>query len=110
MECGVYQVYVKDANGCGTDVKEVVLMHYPNFFTPNGDGTHDKWRVKYSAKEPDFTVDIFDRYGKLITSFGSQSEGWDGTLNGIQLPSTDYWFVVTREDGRELRGHFAMLR
>jgi gliding motility-associated-like protein len=107
---GIYQVYVKDARGCGVDVKEIVLMNYPNFFTPNGDGYHDKWRVKYSAMEPNFHVTIFDRYGKVITDFGATSEGWDGTYNGTALPSTDYWFVVKREDGRELRGHFAMLR
>ncbi|WP_294824125.1 T9SS type B sorting domain-containing protein, partial [uncultured Flavobacterium sp.] len=110
LETGVYNVYVKDANGCGQDVQEVVLMHYPNYFTPNGDGVHDKWRIKYSVLEPHLKVSIFDRYGKMITSFGPTDEGWDGTLNGVQLPSTDYWFVVTREDGRELRGHFAMLR
>lgn len=110
LETGVYQVYVRDVKGCGTDVKEVVLMHYPNFFTPNGDGIHDKWRIKYSALEPNFHVTVFDRYGKVITSFGATSEGWDGTYQGTPLPSTDYWFVVKREDGRELRGHFAMLR
>lgn len=110
LENGLYTVYVKDAHGCGTDTKEVVLLNYPKFFTPNGDGSNDKWRIKYSVKEPHMKVTIFDRYGKLITTFGSNHEGWDGTLNGIQLPSTDYWFVVTREDGRELKGHFAMIR
>lgn len=110
LEAGVYTVYVKDKNGCGVISQEVVLLNYPKFFTPNGDGHNDKWRIKHSFKEPDFYVTIFDRYGKLITTLKSNSDGWDGTLNGIQLPSTDYWFVVTREDGRELRGHFAMLR
>lgn len=110
LETGTYQVYVKDINGCGTDVEEVYLLYYPNFFTPNGDGVNDRWQVKYSVTEPHMKVAIFDKYGKLITSFGSSYEGWDGTLNGIQLPSTDYWFVVTREDGRELKGHFSMLR
>lgn len=110
LEPGVYKVYVKDINGCGQDIKEVVLLNYPNYFTPNGDGHHDKWHIKYSIKEPNLSVTIFDRYGKLITNFDSTSEGWDGTLNGIQLPSSDYWFVVKRQDGREHRGHFSMLR
>ena len=107
---GEYTVYVKDINGCGQVTKDIVLLNYPKFFTPNGDGSHDKWFIKYSAKEPNLRVAVLDRYGKLITNFGSTSDGWDGTLNGIQLPSTDYWFVVTREDGRELKGHFAMVR
>lgn len=110
LKNGIYNVYVKDAKGCGEVVKEVVLLNYPNFFTPNGDGVHDKWRIEYAIREPNIKINIFDRYGKLITVFGANSEGWDGTLNGNPLPSTDYWFVVEREDGRQLKGHFAMLR
>lgn len=110
LEPGVYKVYVKDDEGCGLDMKEIVLMNYPKFFTPNADGQNDKWHIKYSILEPHMKIAIYDRYGKMITSFNSKSDGWDGTMNGQQLPSTDYWFVVTREDGRELRGHFAMLR
>lgn len=110
LEPGVYQVYVRDGYGCGEDVEEIVLLNYPNFFTPNGDGHNDRWRIEYSVKEPHLKVDIFDRYGKQLATFGPTSAGWDGKLNGVDLPSTDYWFVVTREDGRQLRGHFAMLR
>lgn len=110
LEAGVYRVFVRDGNGCGEINEEVVLLNYPNFFTPNGDGYNERWRIEYSIREPHMKVYIFDRYGKLITGFGSNSEGWDGTLNGVPLPSTDYWFVVTREDGRELKGHFSMLR
>ncbi|RZJ73421.1 MAG: T9SS type B sorting domain-containing protein [Flavobacterium sp.] len=107
---GVYTVHVKDANGCGNLTQEVVLMHYPNYFTPNGDGVHDKWQIKYSVAEPNMNVMIYDRFGKIVGSFGSTSAGWDGTFNGTPLPSTDYWFVVTRQDGREFKGHFAMIR
>ncbi|MGV3460080.1 MAG: T9SS type B sorting domain-containing protein [Flavobacterium sp.] len=110
LETGKYEVYVKDELECGHDVKEVVLLYYPNFFTPNGDGVHDNWQIKYSILEPKMKVQIYDRYGKLITGFTGTSEGWDGTLNGSRLPSTDYWFVVTRADGREYKGHFAMIR
>lgn len=110
LETGIYTVYVKDAHGCGQDIEEVVLLNYPRYFTPNGDGVHETWYIKHANMEPNLKVTVMDRYGKLITAFGSASNGWDGTLNGIQLPSTDYWFVVTREDGRELKGHFSMLR
>jgi gliding motility-associated-like protein len=110
LEPGVYIVFVKDKGGCGTDAQEVVLLSYPKFFTPNGDGINETWRIKYAVKEPGMKVVIFDRYGKIITSFGANSEGWDGTYNGTRLPATDYWFVVTRQDGREFKGHFSMLR
>lgn len=107
---GQYTVYVRDIYGCGYDSGEVFLLTYPRFFTPNGDGVNERWRIKFSHVEPDLKVYIFDRYGKLITSFGSNYEGWDGTYNGARLPATDYWFVVKRQDGREMKGHFSMLR
>lgn len=110
LEPGLYKVFVKDGLGCGIADKEVALLYYPNFFTPNGDGYNEKWQIKYSILEPHMKVNVYDRYGKLIIGFNGLSDGWDGTLNGQRLPSTDYWFVVTREDGREFKGHFAMLR
>jgi gliding motility-associated-like protein len=110
LATGVYNVYVRDKNRCGETAGEVVLLNYPKFFTPNHDGINDKWRIKFSMMEPALMVYIYDRYGKLITGFDGNNEGWDGTLNGRHLPSTDYWFVVKRQDGRELKGHFSMIR
>jgi len=105
---GVYNVFVDDTQGCGFVEKEVVLLNYPKFFTPNGDGFNETWQIKFAALEPQMTVYIFDRYGKLITGFDAKSRGWDGTLNGRLMPSEDYWFMIERADGRILRGHFTM--
>ena len=110
LEPGVYTVYVKDVGGCGQDDIEVVLLNYPKFFTPNGDGQNETWRIPNSWFEPGMLLRVYDRYGKLIKSFDSRDTGWDGTLNGKQLPSTDYWFIVERQDGRVFKGHFAMIR
>jgi gliding motility-associated-like protein len=108
LSSGFYTVYVKDE--CGIIKEDVVLLNYPKFFTPNNDGFNDFWRIKFSQVEPNLTVTILDRYGKLITSLESNSPGWDGTYNGMQLPSNDYWFEVRRENGNIHRGHFAMKR
>lgn len=110
LPTGIYTVYVRDRQGCKATEKEVVLMYYPKFFTPNGDGQNETWRIPFSFKEADLKVYVYDRYGKLITGFPSQSNGWDGTLNGYPLPATDYWFVVQRQDGRIHRGHFSLIR
>lgn len=107
---GSYTVYVKDEYECGTVDGEVFLLTYPKYFTPNGDGFHDFWKVEFSETEPHLKTYIFDRYGKLITGFLPDSPGWNGTLNGEPLPSTDYWFLVVRENGKTFRGHFAMKR
>ncbi|MFT3796401.1 T9SS type B sorting domain-containing protein [Flavobacterium sp.] len=107
---GLYTVYIKDNNGCDGIQQQVHLLSYPKFFTPNADGYNDFWQVYYAKTEPNLKVYIFDRYGKLLTGFGSESKGWDGYYNGREMPSTDYWFLVIRQDGEEHRGHFAMKR
>ncbi|PKB17202.1 T9SS type B sorting domain-containing protein [Flavobacterium sp. 5] len=106
---GDYTVYVRDKNGCGIAIDEVYLLNYPKFFTPNGDGYNDTWAVRFSELEPKLMVKIFDRYGKFIKELNATSV-WDGTYNGHELPSTDYWFVVTRANGKIYKGHFAMKR
>ena len=84
-------------------------MH-PRYFTPNDDGYNDYWRIKFSENEPNLKILIFDRQGKFITLFGPNDLGWDGKRNGEPLPSSDYWFVVKRENGKEHRGHFTLKR
>ena len=84
-------------------------MMYPKYFTPNGDGYNDTWAILFSVKETQLKVIILDRYGKLIKKLENNAS-WDGKLNGNDLPSTDYWFVVTRENGKEYRGHFTLKR
>lgn len=110
LAAGTYQVFVKNIYGCGDAKKIVHLLNYPHFFTPNGDGINDTWHVNFAKAEPNIKVYIFDRYGKLIKELLAKDYGWDGTLNGKRLPSTDYWFMVQRENGQEFRGHFSMKR
>ncbi|WGD34958.1 T9SS type B sorting domain-containing protein [Olleya sp. YS] len=107
---GDYTVYIKDLNGCDTVAREVYLLNYPRFFTPNGDNENEVWQIKFSNSEPELQVVIFDRYGKLITKFGSQDTGWDGTYNGLDMPTNDYWFEVTRANGAVYKGHFTLKR
>ena len=86
------------------------LLDYPKFFTPNNDDFNDRWKIKNQDREPNLKVDIYDRYGKILYSFTSAGAGWDGTYNGKPVFADDYWFVVQRQDGRVLKGHFALKR
>lgn len=110
LEPGIYTVYVRDQLGCGIATKSIWLLYYPNFFTPNDDGYNDTWFIENGTLEPDMTIYIYDRYGKLITGLNKTNPKWDGQYNGNQAVSTDYWFVVTRQDGRVHKGHFALKR
>lgn len=107
---GKYNVLVRDKNGCGTATNEVYLLMFPRFFTPNGDGYNDTWKINFSDKEIYLTAKIFDRFGKIIKILNSNADSWDGTYDGMELFATDYWFVVTRADGKEYRGHFSLKR
>ena len=106
---GNYTVTVRDKNGCGEATKEVYILNYPKFFTPNGDGYNDNWYIRFSSFEPNFEVKIFDRYGKLLKVMDNK-EFWDGTFNGKLMPSDDYWFNVIRYNGKIHKGHFALKR
>jgi len=59
--------------------------------------------IKFSYFEPGLKINIFDRYGKLLKTLNNNTS-WDGKYNGNELPSSDYWFVVTKENGKEYRG------
>lgn len=108
---GKYTVYIRDINGCGPVYSETLyILDYPSFFTPNGDGVNDTWRIENSFFRPGISVKVFDRYGKFLSAFGGSGQGWDGELNGSPLPATDYWFIIELENGQEVRGHFSMLR
>ncbi len=108
---GQYTVLVNDKNGCGTTPpQEVYLLMFPKFFTPNGDGYNDTWKIKFSDIEEGLIVKIFDRYGKLIKMLSNNTDGWNGTFNGAELSATDYWFTVTRVNGVEYKGHFSLKR
>lgn len=106
---GNYTVYVHDKNECGIATKDVFLLTYPKFFTPNCDGNNDTWKIKFSQYEPGLKVKIFDRYGKHIKSL-EKTSSWDGTNNGELMLSDDYWFIVTRANGKEHKGHFTLKR
>ena len=107
---GEYTVYVRDKYGCGTTTKEVYLLMYLRYFTSNGDGYNDTWKIKFSDFEKGLNVKIFDRTGKLIKILTNKTDDWDGTYYGNELPATDYWFVVTRASGTEYKGHFSLKR
>lgn len=83
----------------------------PDFFTPDGDGTNDIWEISNLDKFEVFTVQIFDRFGKQLYQYNDPTMSWDGTYNGNEMPSTDYWYIINIEEiDRQYVGHFTLLR
>jgi gliding motility-associated-like protein len=111
LSSGKYTLYIKDKNGCGPVFTDTVtILDYPNFFTPNGDGTNETWIIPYMSGRPGVLVTVFDRYGKILSSFSGASAGWNGIFEGRPMPATDYWFVIELENGRKIKGHFSLIR
>ncbi len=85
---------------------------YPDkFFTPNGDGVCDLWNIENINLYSNYTVRIFNRCGKELKKYRGDFRGWDGTYNGIPLPSADYWYSITIDEIDDSQsGHFTLIR
>ena len=110
LATGDYNFYVRDRKGCGITPGSFQILAAPKFFTPNGDGFNETWRVPLLELQPKTIITIFDRYGKLIYSFKANQQGWNGEFNGLSLPATDYWYTIEFEYGRLVKGHFSLIR
>jgi gliding motility-associated-like protein len=112
LTAGEHFVYVQDKKGCGIVFEKFYILDYPKYFTPNGDGYNDTWFIDNLDKRnlENSNISIFDRYGKLLKQINGKSEGWNGTFNETQLPSTDYWFEIKLTNGKIIKGHFSLNR
>lgn len=113
---GNHILYVRDKNGCGTVPFPVFVLGFPRFFTPNGDQYNNTWNIKGLGPEytSASTIRIYDRYGKFIKQIVPGVSGWNGTFNGQELASSDYWFVAnlidTSGNSKIYKGHFSLVR
>jgi len=117
VSLGEHRVTVRDRNGCGTAGDTVMVVDYPTYFTPNGDGYNDTWNIVGIDGLESAKIFIFDRYGKLLKQISPGGAGWNGTYNGSQMPTSDYWFVVEYQGQdpqqtaqKEFKAHFTLKR
>lgn len=91
------------------------LPLYPLYLTPNDDTFNDTWNINPTPEVTILTLQIFDRYGKLLKQINPYGAGWDGTYNNNPMPTSDYWFIATYKNTgedtvREHRSHFTLKR
>ena len=109
---GDHQLFVRDEDGCVEKSLSFTIykdLYIPKFFTPNNDGENDYWAIT----DPDnFVKDIsvFDRFGRVISHFLPNSQGWNGYYNGNPALSADYWYLLRLNSGDEIKGHFSLKR
>ncbi|MDO6622760.1 T9SS type B sorting domain-containing protein, partial [Oceanihabitans sp. 1_MG-2023] len=117
VSAGEHLVIVRDKDGCGEASIPIYIIDYPLFFTPNNDGYNDTWQILGLNNQLEAKIYIFDRYGKLLKQISPNGLGWDGTLNGKALPSSDYWFQLEYKDPnseadikKKFKAHFTLKR
>lgn len=119
VDAGFNTIYVKDVDNCeNTIFEEIFFIEIPKFFTPNGDGNNDYWKIKGITRKSFIKANllIFDRFGKILIELDmlKNHPGWSGEINSQILPASDYWFKINLKDnsGNEVvkKGHFSLLR
>lgn len=65
----------------------------PNVFTPNGDGTNDRFEI--NALPAFSALLIYDRSGREVFSSDEYNNDWEGSdMEGNLLPEDTYWYVL----------------
>lgn len=117
LEYGNHSIKIIDAAGCQIDssfVTHAPGLEFPIHISPNGDGINDAFSIPVLRDAyPDANIRIFDRWGKKLADYkaGNAELDWDGTYNGVQMPSTDYWYEIEiKEIKKTYTGHFTLIR
>ncbi len=77
-------------------------LHYPNAFTPDGDGLNDVFKPEHLFIK-EYSLNIFNRWGELIFSSDDIDTGWDGLVNGEAALEGNYSYLSKAEDYRGLK-------
>jgi gliding motility-associated-like protein len=106
LNIGEYIVYVRTKEGCIIGQKPFSIFNIPNAFTPNADGFNDKWKIAGLENYPGTEVNVYDRNGLPVFKemINKKPLMWDGKLNGNQIPTGNYWYVIKVSDGRIYTG------
>jgi len=101
-----YHVKVTDLNGCvsNRDLTVVVLCNnknffIPNTFSPNGDGSNDRFYPRGTGLDRIQALRIFNRWGEMVFEkrnfpANDAASGWDGTYKGKTASSDTYIFMI----------------
>ena len=77
----------------------------PNLFSPNGDGQSDVFEIDGMDAYPNFTLQIFDRYGSMVYDYQNKGNPnpiwWNGSNKGKKVPEGVYYYVLDYNDGTQ---------
>ncbi|MDG2152400.1 MAG: gliding motility-associated C-terminal domain-containing protein [Crocinitomicaceae bacterium] len=113
---GTYEVTVTDDNECETQGSVVVIdptepcFFIPGGLSPNGDGTNETWSIGGLSEYPEAKVSVFNRWGQQVYTGDYSTAAWDGTSNGNDLPTADYYYILDLGNGEKYNGVVTLKR
>ena len=130
LRSGLYSLEVTDANNC-TYHQSVELgytsaecLRIPNAFSPNDDGSNDRWEISVGDPNSAFRYPLRDVYPEAIVEVYSGNWGmllyrsqrgypepWDGKFQGKYLPVNSYVYrIILNSRTRPITGNVTIIR
>ncbi len=91
---------------------EIISTHsnIMNLFTPNYDGYNDYWEITGIESYGSYDIRVFNRWGKQVFASSNYENDWDGTSNGVALPSAAYYYVIRTTNAGTITGTVNIVR
>ena len=114
---GTYYItlFVQSEDGCestrelGPFVVRDAQLFIPNVFSPNNDGSHDRFVVEYDGDEK-YYLQIKDRWGNVLFESRNVQDTWDGSgLGGQEMPGGVYFYYIQIGE-KEYAGSVTVMR
>ena len=94
--------YLTITDGCGAPIIDTTTvwvqcpLEQVNIFTPDGDGINDYFIPINLEDYPDPTIEVYNRWGKIVYKMEHYQNDWDGThyRSGENLNEGVYYYVV----------------
>ncbi len=75
------------------ELEKNFTLYIPNAFTPNGDGTNDRFRPIARGVES-LRLEVFNRWGEKIHGDQGKDADWDGTYQGEKVQNGVYVYKL----------------
>ncbi len=117
---GDYWLQAGDQGVCATrDTLTVTAIdcysgvHFPNAFTPNGDGNNDTFKALLGLTPKTWLLVVYNRWGEKVFETQDPHNGWNGVFKGVKQDSGGFaWYAVyrlTEKTGEETQKGMLML-
>ncbi len=95
-----------DSASCYVTIMDFYTYYAPNAFSPNGDGINEAFVVKGTGIDPNnFTMYIYDRWGKMLFRTCDVDKGWNGTTQNSEkvCPEGVYVYLIFLTDNNGIK-------